>query len=414
MRNRDNRAMDDKRVVDRLLEQIRCLILNREIKPSLYLEEEEFSDLQEAINYLSKCLLDVNEFIKHLSKGEMNVQIPDRYNFLSGYLKELHSSLQHLTWQAGQIAKGDYTQRVNFLGEFSTAFNQMIQQLSERESMLKEQSLIMHKNVVQMKSVMDSVNDWIIVTSYEKGDILYFNRAAEEYFFEDGTFSVCKEVYRALFDRMKEHPLEGEKQDVFEYICPEQGTVFQIKKNSIFWDNEYASVHYVQDITNYKKAQSELESMSYKDELTGLYNRRYCVKFIEDLLSGNQEFSVCFMDLDGLKYANDHFGHKAGDRYLTLFSDELRLISRHSDVLCRVGGDEFVAVFRDCPSEVLSDKMKVLNKNLGRMRAEYPMSVSYGIVEVFKDSRLSAGELISLSDKKMYQMKLRRHKNRKD
>lgn len=72
---------------------------------------------------------------------------------------------------------------MNFLGEFSTAFNQMVQQLSEREAMLKEQSLIMHKNVVKMKSVMDSGNDWIIVTSHEKVDFLYFNKAAEEYFF---------------------------------------------------------------------------------------------------------------------------------------------------------------------------------------------------------------------------------------
>lgn len=172
---------------------------------------------------------------------------------------------------------------------------------------------------------------------------------------------------------MRKYSLEGEKKEVFEYVCPEQGTVFQIKKNNIFWDNEYASVHYVQDITNYK-----------------------------------------FMDLDGLKFANDHFGHKAGDRYLTLFSDELRLISRHSDVLCRVGGDEFMAVFCNCPSKVLSDKIRALNKNLKRIQAEYPMSVSYGIIEVFKDSKLSAGELISLSDKKIYEMKLRRHKNRKD
>lgn len=404
----------NKRDIECLLEQIKCLILNKEIDSSLYIEDEECSELQEAVKFLSKCLLDINDFVRHLSKGEINVPVPDRYNFLSGYLKELHSSLQNLTWQAGQIAKGDYTQRVHFLGEFSTAFNYMVEQLGERETMLKEQSVIMKKNIIQMKSIMDSVNDWIIVLSHDSGEILYFNRAAERYFFEDSTYSSCKRDYKDLFDYMREHHLSGKVNDVFEYVCPERGTVFQIKTNNIYWDHECASAHYIQDITNYKKTQKELESMSYKDELTGLYNRRYCVKFMEELLETGQEFSICLMDLDGLKYANDTYGHKAGDSYLTLFSDELRHVSRQSDTLCRVGGDEFLAVFNDCYLDALSLKMQLLNRKLKQKETEYPMSVSYGIVEVSEDSKLTVEELISLSDKRMYAMKLRKHKNRKN
>lgn len=404
----------NKRDIECLLEQIKCLILNKEIDSSLFLVGEGYSELQEAVNYLSKCLLDINDFIGHLSKGEINVRVPDRHNFLAGYLKELHSSLRNLTWQAERIAKGDYTQRVHFLGEFSTAFNHMVEQLGEREMKLKEQSVIMKKNIIQMKSIMDSVNDWIIVLSHDSGEILYFNRAAERYFFEDNTCSGCKHGYKDLFDYMREHHLSGKVNEVFEYVCPERGTVFQIKTNNIYWDGECACAHYIQDITDYKKTQSELESMSYKDELTGLYNRRYCVKFMEELLESGQGFSICLMDLDGLKYANDTYGHQEGDSYLTLFSNELRHVSRQSDVLCRVGGDEFLAVFNDCYLDALLLKMQLLNRKLKQKQAEYPMSVSYGIVEVSEDSKLTVEELISLSDKRMYAMKLRRHKNRKD
>lgn len=402
----------EKRENDLLLEQVKCMILNREISPSLYLEGEDWAKLQEAILYLSKCVLDANDFVRQLSKGNMNIQTPDRYNFLSGYLKELHSSLQYLTWQAGQIAKGDYTQRVHFLGEFSLAFNTMVEQLSEREAKLKEQSLVMQKNISQMKSIMDSVNDWIIVTSHQAGDILYCNQAAQDYFLEDSTYSACKPEYRELFDYMRKHCPEGDGKDVFEFVCQEKGSIYQIKSATVYWDNEYASVHFVQDITGYRKAQSELETMSYRDELTGLYNRRYCIMQMEKLMEEKHSFALCLMDLDGLKFANDHFGHKEGDAYLILFTDELRKISRQSDILCRVGGDEFVALFPDCSTEILTNRLEQINLRLKERENRYPMSVSYGFVEILQDSTLSIEDIITLSDQRMYAMKLRRHKNR--
>ena len=58
------------------------------------------------------------------------------YNFLCENLKNLHANLNHLTWQAQQVTKGDYSQHVAFLGEFSTAFNEMTRQLQEREAKL--------------------------------------------------------------------------------------------------------------------------------------------------------------------------------------------------------------------------------------------------------------------------------------
>ena len=62
------------------------------------------------------------------------------YNFLCENLKNVHANLNHLTWQAKQVAKGDYSQRVSYLGEFSEAFNTMTAQLKERESVLKEEA----------------------------------------------------------------------------------------------------------------------------------------------------------------------------------------------------------------------------------------------------------------------------------
>ena len=83
--------------IDRLIEQIRTIILNKPLPEDLKTESEELADLQEAVFYLSNCLAESNEFLRHLRMGGLDVWPPRRPNFLAGYLKELHSALKHLT-----------------------------------------------------------------------------------------------------------------------------------------------------------------------------------------------------------------------------------------------------------------------------------------------------------------------------
>ena len=136
--------------IDLLMEQIRALIFNKPITGNMKSTSEELADLQEAVSYLSDCLTESNEFLRHLRMGELDVKPPSRHNFLAGNLKELHSALRHLTWQANQVAHGDYSQSVSFLGDFSVSFNQMIGQLAERESQLKVQSELLTETLEMM------------------------------------------------------------------------------------------------------------------------------------------------------------------------------------------------------------------------------------------------------------------------
>ena len=93
--------------------------------------------LAETINRLIVFMKEVHEFIFPLSKGELNnVADVQQNNYLASPFKELHSRLLHLTWQAGQVAKGDYSQRVDFMGDFSEAFNCMVISLERKERAL--------------------------------------------------------------------------------------------------------------------------------------------------------------------------------------------------------------------------------------------------------------------------------------
>lgn len=98
----------------------------------------EERELIRTVNKLIDAVAEIQRFILPLSQGELQKEIPRTGNFLSSPFKELHARLMHLTWQTEQVARGDYNQRIDFMGNFSTAFNTMVATLAERESILRE------------------------------------------------------------------------------------------------------------------------------------------------------------------------------------------------------------------------------------------------------------------------------------
>lgn len=97
------------------------------------------------------------------------------------------------------------------------------------------------------------------------------------------------------------------------------------------------------DVSSEKKHTKQIEFLSYRDALTGLYNRRYAEKIMDRLtFPENLPLSIIMGDVNGLKITNDVFGHKAGDILLCSVARLLKKNCRPSDVVARWGGDEFV------------------------------------------------------------------------
>ncbi|NOX26146.1 MAG: hypothetical protein GXP59_08575 [Deltaproteobacteria bacterium] len=92
-----------------------------------------------AANYrLIDFVAEIQNFIFPLSRGELSGIRIQPNNFLGSPFKALHSRLVHLTWQAGQVANGDYQQRIDFMGDLSEAFNSMVVELAGKEKALKK------------------------------------------------------------------------------------------------------------------------------------------------------------------------------------------------------------------------------------------------------------------------------------
>ncbi len=398
----------NKRDSDILIQQIRNIVRNKPLTEEIKLSSEENVDLQDAMDYLSTCLLECNIFLNHLRLGDLDVQPPGRHNFFAGSLKELHAALRHLTWQANQVANGDYNHKVSFLGDFSTSFNQMIQQLDEREAQLKKQSDMLSQMLVFMESVMDGLNDCIIVTSKENGDIVYMNKSAEKNFYDVDGHTLHSEQYAELFTYIQDLHLENSEEAISEFSCDFGGLnkqIFQVHSYTVQWNKQPAYAHYIVDATEEKVHQEQMEEMAYTDALTGLYNRRFCLENLERIIKENLDFSFCMIDLDGLKYANDNFGHNAGDTYLINVAKTILQITRSVDFVCRLGGDEIAILFLNCKESTIINKMEHLNRILAEQSSDFPMSISYGVFQVEKGMKITVEDVMQQADEKMYTLK---------
>lgn len=124
-----------------LFEYLRSILYDSKVKPlDLEALDEPYHKLGMGLQYLEQAVREMKAYSAALSTGNLNDCYPSRTNPLCENLKNIQANLNHLTWQAKQVAKGDYSQTVSYLGEFSEAFNTMTAQLKEREAALRREA----------------------------------------------------------------------------------------------------------------------------------------------------------------------------------------------------------------------------------------------------------------------------------
>lgn len=165
------------------------------------------------------------------------------------------------------------------------------------------------------------------------------------------------------------------------------------------------------------KEQEALLALSLIDELTGLYNRRrffiLAEQYMKLSIRSNMKLLLFFIDIDDLKWINDNYGHQAGDLALIGFANILKKTFRESDIIARIGGDEFV-VLSESPEENseavtarLHEKIKDYNE---KSSLRYQLSVSVGVSKFHPQCPISIDELLSQADVDMYATKRKKGK----
>ncbi|MFS0699536.1 diguanylate cyclase [Cellulomonas sp. 179-A 4D5 NHS] len=165
------------------------------------------------------------------------------------------------------------------------------------------------------------------------------------------------------------------------------------------------------------RAEQELVHQATHDELTGLPNRRAVDRQVAEIVDAVRTGQapgglVCFLDLDGFKNVNDQYGHHVGDRLLAHVASRLRAAVRSDDFVARFGGDEFIIVLIGDPDRLQTETVQRLEDALAHEIDLGPLATiakaSIGTVVLRPGTHITASEVLSAADARMYAAKRRR------
>ena len=379
---------------------------------------EDFQDLGSGVQFFAECVMEINALAQALAKGDLvGAPLPGRDNEMAAPLKALHASLKHLTWQARQVAKGDYKQRVAFLGEFADSFNTMVEQLADRQKKLEDEiavtlkkSAALERGAILLTTLIQHVSQQIFVIEKNTLRVLLMNDLARK--------KIEKSPgYLENLMRLKSYGDNLDEGQEIEATYTEEGIDQHLIITSYLteWHGSPAEVVVVSDVSATKNQMKKLETHAYEDNLTRLYNRTFGMLTLDEWLQEKKCFVLIFCDLDRLKYINDEFGHNEGDVYIVNAGEYLKTFSADA-VVCRLGGDEFMLLAPDISYDEAHAAMSRLCGEFEKAPylkdKEFTYNMSFGIVAVDTDNVLPMTDILGIADEKMYEYKKMRKKAR--
>ncbi|HQV94660.1 MAG TPA: GGDEF domain-containing protein [Anaerolineales bacterium] len=172
----------------------------------------------------------------------------------------------------------------------------------------------------------------------------------------------------------------------------------------------------LQDVTARKKAEEYLRYLGTHDVMTGLYNRAFFEETLQDLEASRKDpISFIIVDLNGLKLANDSFGHSAGDKLIRRTAEVLKASIENGTIPVRIGGDEFILIMPGANEQAAKDMVERVESLMAMNNKYYrepELSVSIGAST--SAPGFSLLKFISLADDEMYKNKGIHHRRRRD
>lgn len=318
---------------------------------------------------------------------------------------------------ANKTAAGDWSGDIDTSGRDEVG--QLLRAIAEMRDQvhLREERLENAQN--RLATILDNTAEGIIMFD-AAGKIVSTNRATERLFgyraedLQDKTIAFLippdrldsREGYLEHFMRTEIQRLVGEEGEVFGRRADGSRFPMAIKVRSLILDGQQMYTAMLADISERKAAMERLKYMAERDGLTGLYNRSFFLGELERLVDrarrGKNQGALLYIDLDNFKYVNDALGHAAGDRVLVEVAAALNKRARKSDLIARMGGDEFIVLLYNVDQEQAAAVAESFRKTLedyqfqhATERVDIGCSIGVGLID---ENTRSTNEALAHAD----------------
>lgn len=299
------------------------------------------------------------------------------------------------------------SERIQIIDLLLATYENSLQQKVELEQSYKKLQKA-HETITNLeqnyRALLERNVDAMIVVSFE-GIILYASPAAE---------ALLGHNAKELLGQSFAYPVTaGEAKEVTIDHRHDVQLVAEMRVAEVSWQGKAANLVSLRDVTENVHFREQLRSLSFTDELTGLYNRRGLLALGKQQLNVisqiKGEVFLFFIDVDGMKVLNDTYGHYQGDLALIEVSNILKKTFRETDIVCRLGGDEFAALAVGARKNSCSHLLARLQENISEANAQgnnvFRLSVSVGIAYYDYEHPCSIEEMLVRADKEMYEEK---------
>lgn len=365
--------------------------------------------------------------------------------------KKITEPITQLSIAANKVSKGDYNVAAekttdDEIGELSKVFNGMINKIKENfakienqkneledynknlEKKVEERTAELYEERELFKTTLFSMGDGVISTD-KCGRVEIINKVAEGltgWTKEEAYGKPLNEVFHIINEITREackcpvglvyNSGGAVELDDHTILISKDGIEIPIEDSAAPIKDENGNFNGIvlifRDYSEKKEKQEKIQYLSFRDQLTGLYNRRFLE---EELLrldcDRNYPLTLVMLDVNGLKLINDAFGHQMGDLVLQKIADNIKKVCRVDDIIARIGGDEFVILLPKTNAIDVEIMLKRLN-NLTSIEGidAINLSISYGWATK-KEPTESMSDIFKLAEDHMYRRKLSESRN---
>jgi len=415
--------------------------------PSELLDDSDFARLHAE-------LLELRRIVMAIASGDLSIDISLK-GYTAGALKTLQANLKHLTWQTKMIATGDFSQRLDFMGEFSKAFNTMTAQMAEslRTNQENKEELrqinaglqleIERRELAQAalaereahyRNLTETMKDVVWILDASTLHFTYVSPSVQRLRGYSPEEIMAQPIDAALSPKDAERLKQMIQNNLDEFLAGniDENTYLTSeveqphKDGSSVWTE--AIVRYVRndktgameihgvtrDISERRSLRLELERQATTDSLTGIPNRRHFLntaqKETERCKRHGRTLSLLMLDIDHFKAVNDTFGHATGDRALQAVARSCGKEMRSTDICGRIGGEEFALLLVETD---LDQAYRVAERLIAQVEAielftengqPVRLTTSIGVAE-YRPQTETLSDLMVRADKGLYKAK---------